>query len=1151
MKNHYIYALAVLASMMVAGACQKEFSLETDECQVEEIHPGIREVRHVDISVNGFDDFVDTKGAITSGGVSSGKWNAGETKINSWKLAVYDADGDIFTQTSGTALPSGSLVMDFPVNQDARVVVVANLPNFSFPSSYADWQGYTFHFTKENLISGGVPATADIVVSEGESYATLSLRRLVAKINFKLSNPNFRAFSATEVSLHDVAMDSRSGAADGYVVKDFDSATASELASINAGTAASDTYTVSFICPENLKGTVTSIGNDPKKKVPANAPVNSTYLEVKGHVTNGGFGDGDVTYRFYLGSNATTNFDLKRNNIYNVTLSIDEGKLADYEDGASWKVDVGDFDYTQWDYWWQDPTTGFTSKTCVIGERKNAKLFVRMPEYCAARDPQFFLMLGTASHFEDRFDPDDDEYIRSLLELDGELNYFDGEPYYNNVGYFCYMDEYEDPQDCLDNYGTCCSKTRMAFSNTLRSSAVTNSNVTTSSFNTGSLSNGGLYDYLGVDCCEKLSWKGYYVSNTCSDANKGCYIFDIQATTVTNASDDVDFGDWAWVLVYYDEDHCFSIPVYVSENKLAFNVNTQGQYAYVGQKLNAASVNGYGTVNWTLTSGSSFVGLNSASGTSATGTSVSLVCKAKGTATLKCTDGAGKTYTKTIEVKEPVLQTKFRQLVPGYSKEGGLYVIRENDFAVTLDGEPNSNFAWWYVTDDANRNKITFSDQSVFNTYVGTHYESIPSTEGGISQAVFNQSIGDDFAQGNCGECTGLYVKNNSRFNSFSNSRTVMNLGGYPMRLFDNLSRSTNEKTYTDVLHNYIPCPVLNPLYACRGKVGLTNATKMTGLTCTGRTTSIPKTAFYNVDCIKNASAVSLVKSTATAGAGSYQVSSAGEVSLVNESSDTQGFHPVAQILLNVTNRRDGSVYSTANSPTTVVTCYLMGLCMRMYIIDSEKIYSGRNNERDVLSLTPCAYVQNNSTSFSEDNIFAFSRLFLKAGYFFSWMRSNRFFSDNVDKVVNIGSMAGHFWLDPTIANHGTIHFGNTLRTPMMDRMMYVPHDYYSDVWTWSLPTTICAPGGVIPSGNGLVSVETYSSSNEHPMVISDTPLFELYFENGGTPMPINPLPLAEWQNSWYSQGNVVLDDGDYWGMYIDLGTSASYSAVLDNGYSN
>ena len=1147
MKDRWLYVSAALVLVMATAACQEELSLEPvmETPAREEYRPWFRSV---EVNVCGMDEFeqAGTKGAITSGGVSAGKWNSGESKVNSWRIGVYDEAGVLFAQKSGTGSLPSDLVLEFPVSGGADVIAIANWPDYSFPLSYADAASYVFHFTKDRLISNGVPAYAELHVDEGEVFVNMSLKRLVSKVNFKLSNPDFRAFTATEVSLHNVAMDSRSGTADGYVVKDFDYATAAELASVNAGTGASDSYTISFICPENLKGTVPSIGGDPGKKIPANAPEDATYLEVKGHVTDGGFGDGDVSYRFYLGANATTSFNLERNKIYNVTLSINEGNMEGYQDNATWKVDVGDFDYTGWDYWWEDPTTGFTSRTCVIGEHRNAKLFIRMPEYYASRDPQFYLMMGTLSQFEERFDPDEDDNVRAWLSLDGDCNYFDGEPYYNNVGYFCFMDDYEDPYGMLDNYGACCSKTRMAFSNTLRSSAITNSNVTSSSFNTGSLSNGGLYSYYGIGSCEKLSWKGYYVSNSCPDANRGCYIFDIQATTVTGVSDDVDFGDWAWVLVYYDDDHCFSIPVYVSEDKMAFNVNTQGQYAYVGQKLTATAVNSYGTVNWTLAGGGSFVGLNSASGTSAGGTSVNLICKAAGTAVLRCQDGAGKTYTKNIEVREPILKTKFRQMVGNYSRtNAGKYSVKDDDFALTLDGVSNPNFAWWYVSNDGLYNKLTFSDQSVFSAYVGTCYQSIPQEQGGVSEQVFNNHIGLDRPAGNYGECTGAYLKTSAGVNS--NQRTFKSVAGYPMTLTDKLTLPTNEKTYTDIDHGSIPCPVLNPVYGCRTSVGLTNATKMTGMTCTERTTSIPKEAFYNTSSIRDASSVALVKSSSTSGADSYQLSPSGTVTLANESSDTQGSCPVAHISLKITNGRDGSVATTSSSPTSVVTCYLLGCCMRRDVFRERYNYDTNGPRIDIMALTPCVYVQNNATVLDDDTD-AFGVLYEKAGAYFSWMRSNRFDSDNLRRYETLGILA-EFWLQTDIDNHARIHFGNAINMPMMGRTRETPDNWRNQpAWTWAIPTEKVNSEGEVPAGCGLTAVETYSAANPHPMIISDTPLFELYFDPNGTPVQ-GVLPYPFWQNCSLSDGNIVVDEGGYWGMYIDLGCSTSYSAVLDNGY--
>ena len=88
-----------------------------------------------------------------------------------------------------------------------------------------------------------------------------------------------------------------------------------------------------FFVPENMKGTVSSVDDSSKKNkdngsIPSSVRDYATYLEFRGSLgpAAGGF-SGDVKYQFYLGGNATTDFNLQRGKAYNVTLGFTVGNL--------------------------------------------------------------------------------------------------------------------------------------------------------------------------------------------------------------------------------------------------------------------------------------------------------------------------------------------------------------------------------------------------------------------------------------------------------------------------------------------------------------------------------------------------------------------------------------------------------------------------------------------------------------------------------------------------------------------------------------------------------------------------------------------------------------------------------------------------------
>ena len=88
-----------------------------------------------------------------------------------------------------------------------------------------------------------------------------------------------------------------------------------------------------FFVPENMKGTVSSVDDSSMKNkdngsIPSSVRDYATFLEFRGSLGSaaGGF-SGDVKYQFYLGGNATTDFNLQRGKAYNVTLGFTVGNL--------------------------------------------------------------------------------------------------------------------------------------------------------------------------------------------------------------------------------------------------------------------------------------------------------------------------------------------------------------------------------------------------------------------------------------------------------------------------------------------------------------------------------------------------------------------------------------------------------------------------------------------------------------------------------------------------------------------------------------------------------------------------------------------------------------------------------------------------------
>ena len=102
--------------------------------------------------------------------------------------------------------------------------------------------------------------------------------------------------------------------------------------------------TFSFYVPENMQGTLLPGNTDSRRKTRDELIARNlsavepylTYVEFSGHLdpAAGGYG-GDVTYRFYLGRDNCSNFDLERGREHKVSLSFRVGSIFD----SDWRVE--------------------------------------------------------------------------------------------------------------------------------------------------------------------------------------------------------------------------------------------------------------------------------------------------------------------------------------------------------------------------------------------------------------------------------------------------------------------------------------------------------------------------------------------------------------------------------------------------------------------------------------------------------------------------------------------------------------------------------------------------------------------------------------------------------------------------------------------
>ena len=178
-------------------------------------------------------------------------------------------------------------------------------------------------------------------LSSSSGEINMAMDRLYSKVNFTLDKGTLRGLEIKSVKLCQAAKTVRpfsiggSRALTSHDIMEGDYASASDLEKLNRTGEGVFFYTL-----ENRQGTILPNNTDPWKKIPDNIQVGNlcTYIEVQATFKEGFFYSGNVTYRFYLGEDSTTNFDVFRNNDMNIALILTGDNFGEGKQNISWKV---------------------------------------------------------------------------------------------------------------------------------------------------------------------------------------------------------------------------------------------------------------------------------------------------------------------------------------------------------------------------------------------------------------------------------------------------------------------------------------------------------------------------------------------------------------------------------------------------------------------------------------------------------------------------------------------------------------------------------------------------------------------------------------------------------------------------------------------
>ena len=278
---------------------------------------------------------------------------AGENGLGTIDIFFYHSGSLCSDLTfSGNAGWSQSYTVDVELDggKSYDVLVLANSNVHTAPAKYEDALK-SLKYVSEGISgwnSGGIPMAGRTSFTAGPAMSdiTVRLERLVSRFTLDIDTSGLEhgsiEFSSVAVRQMNKVCPFFSSATATYSggVCDGDLASPDEIEAMNAS---GGYYSMTFYLTENLQGELLRNNDDPDLKIPQEVvkaggdPSLCTYIEILGRYSDSsGMMTGEpLTARFFLGDDATSSFDIRRNSLYEVELRITDSACL----RADWKID--------------------------------------------------------------------------------------------------------------------------------------------------------------------------------------------------------------------------------------------------------------------------------------------------------------------------------------------------------------------------------------------------------------------------------------------------------------------------------------------------------------------------------------------------------------------------------------------------------------------------------------------------------------------------------------------------------------------------------------------------------------------------------------------------------------------------------------------
>ena len=266
------------------------------------------------------------------------------TKISDLNIFIY-YQGRLLSDYCKYITDLSSVNLTLPSDKDGfNIYLLGNVGRMTAPESESEMTELKYVAASySDFLTKGFPVANVYENYTKSSQQNLKVKRLIGQYNITLAPSATEAkYTVTGLRIYNPALDVYPFSYDtkatvfGYSLNERmgDSLTESDLAKLNSG------GTVSLYFIENLQGVLLPGNTDRSKKIPSQISTRAnfcTYIELTVDVETAGAKYRNGKYRFYLGADETTDFNIRRNTVYNAAIDFTQNMVFEEE----WRIDHG------------------------------------------------------------------------------------------------------------------------------------------------------------------------------------------------------------------------------------------------------------------------------------------------------------------------------------------------------------------------------------------------------------------------------------------------------------------------------------------------------------------------------------------------------------------------------------------------------------------------------------------------------------------------------------------------------------------------------------------------------------------------------------------------------------------------------------------